>query len=442
MSEVNNMSEKIEDNPSSFLSPSSPTLEEEKAEEKAEEQKEEKAEEKEEIHKEFHHIIKDFVRDILVVFPERKDTLDTNLKVVVCEENNFAEALTQVHNHCRKIFPERFFDILYQNEEIFKKDSDINVEFLPQLDFKELWYEGISDKTRETIWKYLQLILFSIVNNLSNEESFGDTARLFEAINEDEFKGKLEDTINQMQNLFSEENMGSDSSGINLENLPNPENIHEHITGMLDGKLGNLAREIAEETANDLNTNMKDVNSVNDVFQKLFKNPGKLMDLVKNVGSKLDAKIKSGEIKESELLEEASEIMNKMKKMPGMGNLQSMFGKMAGGAGGGGMGGGKVNMGAMQTQINNNLRRAKMREKLQARQAARQKEQAEQAEQEAQSQAQSQAALNSLLANPNITVKESADGSVEELVYKTGETAEKSKRKNNKKKKKKKRGKN
>ena len=35
------------------------------------------------------------------------------------------------------------------------------------------------------------------------------------------------------------------------------------------------------------------------------------MDLVKNVGGKLDEKIKSGEINESELLEEAAEIVQK-----------------------------------------------------------------------------------------------------------------------------------
>ena len=35
--------------------------------------------------------------------------------------------------------------------------------------------------------------------------------------------------------------------------------------------------------------------------------------MVKNVGSKLDEKLKSGEIKESELMKEASELMEKMK---------------------------------------------------------------------------------------------------------------------------------
>ena len=39
-----------------------------------------------------------------------------------------------------------------------------------------------------------------------------------------------------------------DISNISLGDLPNPEEIHNHITSMMEGKLGKLAREIAEET--------------------------------------------------------------------------------------------------------------------------------------------------------------------------------------------------
>jgi hypothetical protein len=92
-------------------------------------------------------------------------------------------------------------------------------------------------------------------------------------------------------------------------------------------------------------------------FNKLIKNPTKLMGLVKNVGDKLDSRIKSGEIKESELIAEASEIMNKMKNMPGLGDIQSMLSKM--GLGGLGGLGGKVNMGAMEAQLNKNMKQAK-----------------------------------------------------------------------------------
>ena len=80
----------------------------------------------------------------------------------------------------------------------------IDVHFLPEIDFANVWNTpDISDKTRETIMKYLQLILFSIITNVSDQNSFGDTAKLFEAINEDELKGKLDETFKNMQDLFA-----------------------------------------------------------------------------------------------------------------------------------------------------------------------------------------------------------------------------------------------
>ena len=89
------------------------------------------------------------------------------------------------------------------------------------------------------------------------------------------------------------------------------------------------------------------------------------MGLVKTVGDKLDSKIKTGDLKESELIAEATEMMNKMKNMPGMGNLQSMLSKM-------GMGnlsglGGKLNTGAMEAQMNQNLKMAKTKERIRAK---------------------------------------------------------------------------
>jgi hypothetical protein len=130
---------------------------------------------------------------------------------------------------------------------------------------------------------------------------------------------------------------------------------------MMNGKLGKLAREIAEETAADLNINGENAESINDVFKRLIHNPTKLLSLVKNVGSKLDEKIKAGDMKESELLEEASEMMKKMKNMPGMGDLQSMLSKMGMNAG---KGSGKVNVDAMQSNLNQRLKESKNRERL------------------------------------------------------------------------------
>ena len=320
---------------------------------------------------EFYKIVNDFVIDILTTFPEYTGIVSRWWNPTK-PDNKEAECLA-VFRHCIKVFPERFFDILYKNQDIFKAESEENTEFLPGIVFKLLWSDNISDTTRETIWKYLQLILFSVIGSVHNTHELGDTAKLFEAINEDELKNKLQETFENMQNLFDvdlDETANSTSEdaeskpNINMENMPTPEQIHEHINGMMGGKLGKLAMELAEETANDLNLDLNETKDPKDVFQKLFKNPTKMMGMVKNIGNKIDEKIKSGEIKESELMSEGMELLNKMQTMPGMGDMQKMFSQM----GIPGLGkGGKMNMGAMEAQLNKNMKAAKMRERMQTK---------------------------------------------------------------------------
>jgi len=328
---------------------------------------------------EFYKIVNDFVIDILTTFPEYAGIVSRWWNPTK-PENKEAECLA-VFRHCVKVFPERFFDILYKNKEIFKEESVENTEFLPGIVFKLLWSDNISETTRDTIWKYLQLILFSVIGSVHTSSELGDTAKLFEAINEDELKNKLQETFENMQSFFDMDETKNDNNNnnnnnnnndesnaekpnINMENMPSAEKIHEHINDMMGGKLGKLAMELAEETANDLNLDLDETKDAKDVFQKLFKNPGKMMGMVKNIGNKIDEKIKSGEIKESELMSEGMELLNKMQSMPGMGDMQKMFSQM----GIPGLGkGGKMNMGAMEAHLNKNMKAAKMRERMQAK---------------------------------------------------------------------------
>lgn len=374
------------------------------------------------IPEEFIKVIYDLINDILFTFPEFKEKLHIDLYNI--KESRDESSIRNVYEHIKKVFPERFFDILYKNEEMFKS-NEINTELLPGIDFKELWADDISNKTKDVIWKYLQVILFSVIGKVDSEDSFGDTAKLFEAINQDELKDKLEETMGNLQNMMDGSSPIIDVSGI--DHLPNPDDIQDHINGLLDGKLGNLAKEIAAETADELNLNAGDATSVNDVFKNLLKNPTQLMGLVKNVGGKLDNKIKSGEIKESELMQEASDLLSKMKDMPGMGDIQSMLKKM--GMGGGQ--GGKVNLGAMENALNQNLKRAEMKERMLKK--------SEQRRQEQELEKQRLAHLASLPKPPPLTEAE-----LEQLVFSIeGEKPEKSMRgaggenKSNKKKKKK-----
>jgi hypothetical protein len=206
---------------------------------------------------EFRKVIKDFVGDLKTTFPEYEPLIakwwkdKSTFDYIENEEErtkaiNDAEIVSTnvVFSFCQKKIPPRFFDILYKNEDMFKDDYEGDTEFLPHIHFKSLWQFDISQNTKDTIWKYLQLITFSIVGSLNNSEAFGDSAKLFEAINQDEFKNKLEETLSQMQGIFDMSGNfgqeGGENSGpnFNMGDMPNAEDINNHITGMLDGKLG------------------------------------------------------------------------------------------------------------------------------------------------------------------------------------------------------------
>ena len=333
------------------------------------------------IPNEFNKIINDFISDIITTFPEYSGLIKRWWTRTVISEDDVSNPrakaeISFVFRHCVKVLPERFFDILYMNNDIFSENSEVNTEFLPGVVFKQLWACDISDNTRETIWKYLQLVLFSVIGSVRDSSQLGDTAKLFEAINEDELKEKLSETLENMQSMFSNfTNTEADSTNSNPDdetnganpntaNVPNVEDIHKHIHKMMEGKLGKLAMELAEETASELDLDLDETKDAKDVFQKLFKNPGKLMNMVKNIGTKIETKIKSGEIKESELMSEGMDLLNQMKNMPGMGDMSKMFSQM----GIPGLGKNtKVNMGAMEAQMKKNMKTAQMRERMKAK---------------------------------------------------------------------------
>ena len=360
----------------------------------------------------FKKTITDFISSFLTTFPEYADGLRAATKnaggggsYAYAHDQITDDVVAQLFAHCKTVYPERFFDILYQNDNIFSPDAAVSnnvvVDFLPGVDFRIVWnLSDITDTTKDRIWKHLQLITFTIVSGMSPQSnlSFGDTAKMFEAINEDELRVKLEETMANLQSMF--EGSGSTptnpdaagtTSGENNDTsanndsanagsgstFPDAEKMHEHLSGLLDGKIGALAKEIAEETVKELDIDVSEETSVSGVFQKLMKNPGKLAGIVKKVGEKLDKKMKSGDIKESELFKEASDFMSKMKGSGGGGKggmgdiaqlLKSMnlnMGDLGGLGGGGGGGKAKVNLGAMQSQLGRNLKMAQSKERMQ-----------------------------------------------------------------------------
>ena len=218
------------------------------------------------------------------------------------------------------------------------------------------------------------------------------------------------------------------------KNIPNPEDIHNHLNSLMGGKIGKLAQEIADETASELDIDTSDINGVGDIFSKLFKNPGQLMNMIKKVSSKLDQKLKSGEINETELMQEASELVEKMKNTPGMKDMEKMLGKM-------GMGGkgGKVNMNMFQSMMKGNIKKSSQKERM-LNKLKQRKQERELMEKIKQAQKQNSQAQNSQAQNSqaqNSQADTDFDGYIQKIFNVDESKMKKSKIKKRKKKKKK-----
>lgn len=323
----------------------------------------------------FRTIIADFTNDLSTTFPEYSQTWSKWSSPDVVKQE-----LEQLFQHVLAVYPNRFFDILNQNADIFKADSDVNTLFLPDMDFKVLYNcEGISDATRNTIWKYLQLILFTVVGSVKDKANFGDTANIFEGIDESELHNKLAESIGSIGDFFSKmeesvptegEEQESSGLGFNPNNLPKPEELRDHLKTLFEGKIGTLAKELAEEIGEDLAASLgediKDARSTKDVFTKLMQNPQKISGLVKTVGEKLNQKMSNGDISKDDIMNEAGDLMRRMKDMAGgdMGNFADMFKNMAKGMGVNIPKGAKIDKNALERLEKQTTARDKMKARI------------------------------------------------------------------------------
>jgi hypothetical protein len=309
-------------------------------------------------------IIIDFTNDLTKVFPEYAFLWE---KWLTADDAEY-EKLNQ---HFMAVFPERFFDIMNSNMDIFTAESDANVMFLPDVDFKLLFNcAGVSEGTKTSMWKYLQLLLFTVLGSVKDTTNFGDTLDMFESMNENDLQDKMKETMAGLEDFFK--GMGSDSNYSEEQDdttssssdpsslpsdhggplpkgfkLPKPEIIQEHMKILMEGKLGKLAKELTEEFTGDLkdvfdeNEDTKD-KSIKEIMAQLMKDPKKLMGIMKKITDKLQNKMQSGDISQDELMKEVATLVEKFKEMGGgedfiknftNGPFAKMFKNMAAGAG-------------------------------------------------------------------------------------------------------------
>jgi hypothetical protein len=277
-------------------------------------------------------IVIDFTTDLTKVFPEYAFMWES---WSTADDAEFE----RLHKHFLAVFPERFFDIMNSNNEIFSETSEANTMFLPNVDFKLLFNcEGVSENTKTSMWKYLQLLLFTVLGSLNDTSNFGDALNMFESMDENDLQSKMKETMDGLgaffeqsaNNTASEEQAEQEDSPRPFK-LPKPEVLHEHMKTLMEGKLGKLAKELTEEFTEDLkdvfDENDASNTSIKDIMAQIMKDPKKIMAIMKKITDKLQNKMKSGDISQEELMKEVSGIVEKFKAMGGGDDIMKHFAK-------------------------------------------------------------------------------------------------------------------
>ena len=105
---------------------------------------------------EFSKIIKDLLNDILLTFNDKTESIINNnvdfkeilthdfekSNIDLTYDDKFIESVKNLFIYCKKILPLHFFDILYQNEELFTNNTELFL--LPNINFSDLYPTAVS----------------------------------------------------------------------------------------------------------------------------------------------------------------------------------------------------------------------------------------------------------------------------------------------------------
>ena len=244
----------------------------------------------------FNYTLKLFINDIIKIKSDYKETLEDYYKDLLGIENCNDDKY--IKRFMRKIAEHKKF-VSEKNEELFN-DS---ILLLKNVDFYELWNsEGMTEEYKNTIWEYIQTLYVLGETIISDSDKIKNLVENFKKIrNNEEVNTKDEEDselINMIKNL---------SENQEKENPLFDESILEN------GLIGGLAKELAEDiNLEDLNLNISEnSDNLNDVFSNLLSgdNPMNFMNLIQNVGQKIQTKLESADLDQGKLMEEAQTMM-------------------------------------------------------------------------------------------------------------------------------------
>lgn len=246
----------------------------------------------------FNYTFKLFIQDIIKIKVDYKETLEDYYKDLLeqetCNDDKY------IKRFMRKIGDHKAH-VSSKSDELFSE----SILLLKNVDFHELWHsEGMTQEYRDTIWEYVQTLYVLGETIISDSDKIKNLVENFKKIrNKEEVnvgEGDDEDLINMIKNLS--ENQAKENS--------NPIFDEKFLE---NGLIGGLAKELAEDiNLEDLNLNLSEnSDNLNDVFSNLLSgdNPMNFMNLIQNVGQKIQNKLENADIDQGKLMQEAQTMM-------------------------------------------------------------------------------------------------------------------------------------
>lgn len=258
-----------------------------------------------EIETKLFSLFSDFIRDLSKVFPEIKNSL----------YRNYEDCLVESESKSLKDFPKvkRFLELIGDYEKYIVDKNleffDLEVEFLEEIRFNRLWEKNISNKTRESIWKYLQTFQLISINLKSSEA-------LNAALEGDKIDKSTMKDLKKMQKLSEDVQSKGATGGAEGEN-----ELDQMLGGLMDSGIGEIAKEVAQGLDVESMFGNVDENSNPMELMAQLMNPEKMGAIFNNINSVMEKKMESGELTQDGLKREAEGMMGQMGENPMFKNM-------------------------------------------------------------------------------------------------------------------------
>lgn len=312
----------------------------------------------------FNSTVVDLVTELKGTFPELVDIIDERYSTVAPDDTSLLEWFEANAK-------EHHLALTTKDESVFK--SNASLFLLPDINFCQLWKCKLTKSNKNAIWKYLHVLMLLVSHHqmqgvtqsvLDHATTAGaspppaptNMQSTFEQWNKmlddkqmtPEELGAMREQSEKIMKLMEtlhntteekEEEGSDDDNQTGDGKVPSMEDIQNDpfVRQLENSKIAQFAKELTQELdMNDLGLGGKSdkAESFQDVFGMMGKDPQKMFGLVKTVGDKIQNKMQSGDIQQSELLMEAQNLMQSMQTSD---TFKQMFkgGKKGRGKGGG-----------------------------------------------------------------------------------------------------------